>query len=89
MHDLTMTVINDGNGDICGITYDRRVEIARMPVPGSRKKEWHKAVALARQYLKTRSVQTGIKDQFIAAQEIEDYYQNHIHEMAGVENAPV
>ena len=29
IEDVTLTVINDGNGSLCGVTYDRRVQAGR------------------------------------------------------------
>ena len=83
MNELALVVINDGNGDQCGYSYQHRLEIARRPFRTERAAHYHSMAWNARQWLVVRADDDTPRGDIDAeVDELEAYYQQHLTEGA-------
>lgn len=81
-HGLAVTVINDGNGEQCGLTYSDRVFAAKRG-RSPRTREWVNAALTAARWLEARfDHEYSASEILAAASEVADHYERHIKEGA-------
>ena len=77
VNELCLIVINDGNGDQCGMTYAQRCDVAEFGLI-----EYRNACRQAAEWLtKHEAPKPARQDIFEAADIIKAYYQNHMKEV--------
>lgn len=81
INDLFLTVINDGNGSVCGMSYEGRLNAAKNLPHDRRMDVWAKCCL---KYLSKdgRDSVATLGDIISASAEIDAYYQEHIVEGA-------
>ena len=72
VNDIVLTVINDGNGDQCGLTYKQRCNAAQYGLASYR-------IACVRY---GNSIGASKQQVLEAADEVQEYYREHTKEMA-------
>lgn len=78
VQDAVLTIINDGNGSLCGMDYKARCAAADTGIA-----QYRLAVALYSLWKQAHGGQRLTKlNQIKAASEIQDYYRNHNKEVA-------
>jgi hypothetical protein len=68
INDIVLTVINDGDGSLCGYNYDQRLQAARTNTIGIFK-------SAAQTYMNTSAENIDL-----AAEELMEYYKEHLKE---------
>jgi len=78
VHEIVLTIVNDGNGDQCGYTYRQRRELADTGLYAYRHMVRNYLRHSWREYGTPRPVDRRVR--FIAADEIQAYYRRHVAE---------
>lgn len=83
MHNITLIVINDGNGDQCGYSYAKRLGVMKLK-PYAQAAHWLNMVRHTSNWLKEKgeNYNLSVTEMYTIAAEIAEYYAQHTKEGA-------
>jgi hypothetical protein len=83
VNDIVLAVINDGNGSMCGLTYQHRCDIVRRQAGPVAMMQFRNACRRYSQYSRLRFETPCVPHEKVnaAAQLVLEYYRQHVKEI--------